>query len=314
MAVLPLPPSGVTFIDPITGGVNVLWQNYLLALSTLGSGFAPLDAEYWVSTSNGDLTNETNLGALASGFLKITVAAGVATPSSVTAVVTSIAVTAAGGIFGVTGSPITTTGTIVNTVAGTSGGVPYFSDAATLSSSAALAATALVVGGGAGTAPATNSNFTINATSQFLSSATQGRCGAFNSAAVAITTGSNNALSFDSEDYDVGGFHSLTVNPSRLTIPAGGDGFYMFVGGTTFAATGVGGGALSLQKNGTTAFATQSFFTITSNAAIFQVVGFAPLVASDYVELMAFQNSGGNLNVGGGSRSSASELTVVKLW
>jgi hypothetical protein len=41
------------------------------------------------------------------------------------------------------------------TVAGTSGGVPYFSGASTWASSAALASNALVVGGGAGAAPAT---------------------------------------------------------------------------------------------------------------------------------------------------------------
>ena len=41
------------------------------------------------------------------------------------------------------------------TVAGTSGGVPYFSSGTTWASSAALASNALVVGGGAGAAPAT---------------------------------------------------------------------------------------------------------------------------------------------------------------
>jgi hypothetical protein len=40
-------------------------------------------------------------------------------------------------------------------VAGTSGGVPYFSSGTTWATSAALAANALVVGGGAGAAPAT---------------------------------------------------------------------------------------------------------------------------------------------------------------
>jgi hypothetical protein len=40
-------------------------------------------------------------------------------------------------------------------IAGTSGGVPYFSSGTTWASSAALAANALVVGGGAGAAPAT---------------------------------------------------------------------------------------------------------------------------------------------------------------
>lgn len=61
----------------------------------------------------------------------------------------------ASSIFGATGSPVTTSGTLGLTVTGTSGGVPYFDTASTLSSSAALAANQIVLGGGAGAAPVT---------------------------------------------------------------------------------------------------------------------------------------------------------------
>jgi len=56
-----------------------------------------------------------------------------------------------GGIVSV-GTPTTTP---AFTIAGTSGGIPYFSSGTTWATSAALAANALVVGGGAGVAPAT---------------------------------------------------------------------------------------------------------------------------------------------------------------
>lgn len=46
------------------------------------------------------------------------------------------------------------------TIAGTSGGIPYFSSGTTWASSAALAANALVIGGGAGAAPATTTTGT----------------------------------------------------------------------------------------------------------------------------------------------------------
>jgi len=69
--------------------------------------------------------------------------------------VTSVGQTFTGGIVSVTGSPITTSGTLALTVAGTSGGIPYFSSGTTWASSAALAANALVIGGGAGVAPTT---------------------------------------------------------------------------------------------------------------------------------------------------------------
>lgn len=66
--------------------------------------------------------------------------------------VTSVDLTAP-GIFTVSGNPITTSGTLALTAAGTSGGVPYFSSSTGLASSGALTASRLVLGGGAGAAP-----------------------------------------------------------------------------------------------------------------------------------------------------------------
>lgn len=67
--------------------------------------------------------------------------------------VTSVAQTFTGGIVSVAGSPITTSGTLALTVAGTSGGIPYFSSGTTWATSAALTQYGVVYGGGAGAAP-----------------------------------------------------------------------------------------------------------------------------------------------------------------
>ncbi len=81
---LPQPPLGTPYIDPKTGQVAWVWANYLQALTTaLIVDAAPRDAQYWVSTANADLTNERNIGALTTGYVKATVAIGIATPSSV---------------------------------------------------------------------------------------------------------------------------------------------------------------------------------------------------------------------------------------
>jgi len=74
--------------------------------------------------------------------------------------VTSVAQTFTGGIVSVAGSPITASGTLALTVAGTSGGIPYFSSGTTWATSTALAANALVLGGGAGAAPSTTTTGT----------------------------------------------------------------------------------------------------------------------------------------------------------
>jgi hypothetical protein len=74
--------------------------------------------------------------------------------------VSSVGQTFTGGIISVAGSPVTGSGTLALTVAGTSGGVPYFSSSSAWASSAALASNALVIGGGAGAAPATTTTGT----------------------------------------------------------------------------------------------------------------------------------------------------------
>jgi len=81
--------------------------------------------------------------------------AGVSTPVIIAGAgtVTSVAQSFTGGLISVAGSPVTTAGTLALTVAGTSGGVPYFSSASTWASSGALAANSIVIGGGAGAAP-----------------------------------------------------------------------------------------------------------------------------------------------------------------
>ena len=77
--------------------------------------------------------------------------------------VTSVAQSFTGGLISVAGSPVTSSGTLALTVAGTSGGIPYFSSASTWASSAALASTDIVLGGGAGNAPATDANASLTA-------------------------------------------------------------------------------------------------------------------------------------------------------
>ena len=88
--------------------------------------------------------------------------------------VTSVAQSFTGGLISVAGSPITSSGTLALTVAGTSGGIPYFSSGTTWATSAALAASALVVGGGAGAAPATTATGTGVVTALGVNTGTAG--------------------------------------------------------------------------------------------------------------------------------------------
>lgn len=83
MAILPLPPAGLPQTDA-QGNVTEPWRRYYLSLEEAIPTDAPsAAARYWVSATNSTLTNEQNIGLLASGYLKTTTAIGTATPSSV---------------------------------------------------------------------------------------------------------------------------------------------------------------------------------------------------------------------------------------
>lgn len=80
---LPLPPSSIPQIDPQTGALSEVWRRYYLALeNAIATNAAPTDARYLVGTHNTTLTDEINLGALATGYIKATVAVGIATIST----------------------------------------------------------------------------------------------------------------------------------------------------------------------------------------------------------------------------------------
>jgi hypothetical protein len=91
-----------------------------------------------------------------------------------TGTVTSVAQSFTGGLISVSGSPITSAGTLALTVAGTSGGIPYFSSASTWASSGALTANAIMLGGGAGAAPTTTTTGTGVVTALGVNTGTAG--------------------------------------------------------------------------------------------------------------------------------------------
>jgi len=80
---MPLSPPLTAIIDTVTGSVTEIGRIYLRTLGELVGDRAPITAAYWLSRSDGTLSAEQNLGALASGYLKLAVAIGIATPSTV---------------------------------------------------------------------------------------------------------------------------------------------------------------------------------------------------------------------------------------
>jgi hypothetical protein len=129
--------------------------------------------------------------------------------------VTSVAMSFTGGIVSVAGSPITASGTLAFTVAGTSGGVPYFSSSSGWASSGALAANALVIGGGAGAAPATTS--TAAGALTFLGTPTFANLNSLVSDAdLARTSGTNTFTGVQTFNDDIHGLNGIEAGSDAI--------------------------------------------------------------------------------------------------
>jgi len=110
-----------------------------------------------------------------------------------------------------------------------------------------------------------------------------------------------------SEDFDTDGFHDLSTNNSRMTIPAGLGGKYLCRGGVVHNQTNAGARYVALRKNGTvvTSISAKADQLVHHSIEVVEVLN---LAAGDYVEVYAYQDSGGNNDL-----LSGSSLSIMRL-
>ena len=122
-------------------------------------------------------------------------------------------------------------------------------------------------------------------------------CRVYNSAAFSHTsTGNNVAVTFDSERRDTDTMHSTATNTSRITFTTAG--FYAVGGHVEFAANATGVRGIAIRLGGATYIAADN--RLSTGGALGTQMSIATryaFAAGDYVELMAYQSSGGNLNI-----------------
>jgi hypothetical protein len=149
----------------------------------------------------------------------------------------------------------------------------------------------------------------------FQTAPTQPRCVVYNSTTQSLSDSTLTTMLFDTEDFDIGGLHSTSVNTGRATCPSSGTGIYLVLAKVAYVANATGIRVVRIRKNGSD-FTTQSTQAATAaGVQVVQSIGLAALTPGDYVEVIGFQSSGGALNTGdAASRSIQNELTVVKLW
>lgn len=116
-----------------------------------------------------------------------------------------------------------------------------------------------------------------------------------NSAVIAVATSTWTSLTFDGEDFDAQTMHSTSSNTGRLTAPV--SGIYLVGANLQFAANTTGLRSVKLLQNGVTEIGANSKAAAASGTTYLNLVTTVYLVSGNYVEVQAYQTSGGSLNV-----------------
>lgn len=118
-----------------------------------------------------------------------------------------------------------------------------------------------------------------------------------NSGVQATASGSFTAITFDTEVFDVHGFHDAGANTERLTVPAGYGGTYLVGAHVSTAANGTGIREAYIYRNAAqVGEGTRITSPSGTERASMMVVTLLALAAGDYVDVRVGQTSGGSLN------------------
>ncbi len=114
-----------------------------------------------------------------------------------------------------------------------------------------------------------------------------------------LSNSTDTVVTLPTEVFDTDNFHSTSTNTGRITIPSGKAGYYLFYGYVNFSSNTSGNRRLKFSVNNTTGTAERSCNAITGSSGLNLVYLTAVIncAVGDYVNMIAFQDSGGNLSL-----------------
>ena len=119
-------------------------------------------------------------------------------------------------------------------------------------------------------------------------------CSVYESSSQAITNATYTYRNFDLELFDTDGFHSNSVNNSRITIPSGKAGYYLVAFAQPLGTNATGDRIFHIQKNGT--LVSEHAGTPSAVYPVLEGKQVLNLAVADYLELRVYQASGTTLN------------------
>lgn len=122
----------------------------------------------------------------------------------------------------------------------------------------------------------------------------------YQSAAQSIANATFVSLGFDTNEVDTYSGHSTVTNNTRYTAQVAG--WYEVTGMICFTTNNAGERRGQFMKNGSAIIASQpvGVSTAVSSSGLVMPARKVSLIVGDYVEMQAWQNSGGALNTGAG--------------
>lgn len=134
---------------------------------------------------------------------------------------------------------------------------------------------------------------------------------AYHNADQSISNITQTALALNSERWDTDVIHDNSTNNSRLTCKTAG--VYLIIGTMAYANNTTGVRQAAIRLGGSTFIASVLVNANGgSNLTVLVVTRIYPLAVNEYVELVAFQDSGGSLNVTSAGNYSP-EFMMIRL-
>ena len=133
----------------------------------------------------------------------------------------------------------------------------------------------------------------------------------YRSTTQSIANATATALTYNTESYDTDAFHDTVTNNTRMTVPAGKAGKYLITSTTYFTNNATGQRIAYIYKNGASVFGTTVVGASASVDVAVLLSYVINLAVADYVEIFAYQNSGGALNVFGASDQSSFQISYL---
>lgn len=135
-------------------------------------------------------------------------------------------------------------------------------------------------------------------------------CRVYNNANISLTTNVETALTFNTERFDRDNMHSTVTNTGRITFTTAG--IYIVTGHVAYAASATGVREIKFRLSGTTNLASQKANATSSGTTRLTLAMIYQFAAADWIDLTAFQDSGGALNVLAAGNDSP-EIAAMRL-